>query len=65
VFHWHQDLAYWPVTPDPRTASFWLALDDTDLDNGCLSFVAGSHREPRLRPHLPLHGDREQSHTLV
>ena len=26
------DLGYWPQTPDPRTASFWLAFDDTDLD---------------------------------
>jgi phytanoyl-CoA hydroxylase len=26
---------------------------------------AGSHREPELRPHLPLHQDRGQSHTLV
>ena len=65
VFHWHQDLAYWPVTPDTRTASFWMALDETDLDNGCVQFVSGSHREPHLRTHAPLHGDREKSHTLV
>ena len=25
----------------------------------------GSQKEPRLRPHRPLHGDREKSHTLV
>ncbi len=65
VFHWHQDLAYWPVTPDSRTASFWLAIDDASVENGCMRFVVGSHLEPRLRPHLPLHGDREKSHTLV
>jgi phytanoyl-CoA hydroxylase len=65
VFHWHQDLAYWPVTPDTRTASFWLALDETDVENGCVQFVSGSHREERLRTHAPLHGDREKSHTLV
>jgi ectoine hydroxylase-related dioxygenase (phytanoyl-CoA dioxygenase family) len=65
VFHWHQDLAYWPVTPDTRTASFWMALDETDLDNGCVQFVSGSHAEPRLREHAPLHGDRSKSHTLV
>jgi len=65
VFHWHQDLGYWPITEDTRTASFWLALDDTRLDNGCLRFVRGSHREPELRPHLPLHEDRGKSHTLV
>jgi phytanoyl-CoA hydroxylase len=65
VFHWHQDLGYWPITEDTRTASFWLALDDVGVDNGCLRFVRGSHREPELRPHLPLHDDRDKSHTLV
>lgn len=65
VFHWHQDLGYWPITPDTRTASFWLALDDVADDNGCVRFVDGSHREPELREHLPLHGDRGKNHTLV
>ena len=65
VFHWHQDLAYWPVTPDTRTASFWLALDDATLANGCVRFVSGSHLEPKLRPHRPMLGDRDKSHTLV
>ncbi|MFZ5893435.1 MAG: phytanoyl-CoA dioxygenase family protein [Myxococcota bacterium] len=65
VFHWHQDLGYWPTTPDTRTASFWLALDETRVDNGCLRFVRGSHREARLRGHSTLLGDRDKSHTLV
>ena len=41
-FPWHQDQAYWPLTEDTRTATFWLALDDSTLENGCLNFVAGS-----------------------
>ncbi|HEX9794444.1 MAG TPA: phytanoyl-CoA dioxygenase family protein [Planctomycetota bacterium] len=65
VFHWHQDLAYWPATTDTRTASFWLALDDVGPDNGGVHFVEGSHREARLRRHGPLHGDRDVSHVLV
>jgi hypothetical protein len=65
VFHWHQDLAYWPRTADTRTASFWLALDRVAADNGVVRFVSGSHQEPRLRPHLPLYGDRDKNHTLV
>ena len=65
VFHWHQDLGYWPITADTRTASFWLALDDVADDNGCVRFVDGSHREPELREHRPLTGDRDDSHTLV
>jgi ectoine hydroxylase-related dioxygenase (phytanoyl-CoA dioxygenase family) len=65
VFGWHQDLAYWPTdTPDTRTATCWLAVDDSTVANGCMRFVSGSHLEP-LRPHHPLHGDRGKSHTLV
>ena len=65
VFAWHQDMAYWIDTPDPRTATVWLALDDATPHNGCLRFVPGSQGEPTLRPHHPLHGDRGRSHTLV
>jgi ectoine hydroxylase-related dioxygenase (phytanoyl-CoA dioxygenase family) len=65
VFHWHQDLGYWPVTPDTRTASFWLAIDDATIANGCMRFVSGSHQETKLRPHRPMKGDRDKSHTLV
>jgi ectoine hydroxylase-related dioxygenase (phytanoyl-CoA dioxygenase family) len=65
VFHWHQDLAYWPRTADTRTASFWLALDDVRADNGVVRFVSGSHLEAELRPHLPLFGDRDKNHTLA
>jgi phytanoyl-CoA hydroxylase len=65
VFEWHQDLAYWPDTPDTRTASFWLAIDDSTEENGCIHFLPGSHREPELRRHRPLLGDRKKSHTLV
>jgi len=63
VFAWHQDMAYWIDTPDTRTATCWLAVDDSTLDNGCMRFVPGSHLEP-LRPHRPLHEDRSISHTL-
>jgi ectoine hydroxylase-related dioxygenase (phytanoyl-CoA dioxygenase family) len=65
VFAWHQDLAYWIDTPDTRTASSWLAVDDSTVENGCMCFVPGSHREPALRAHRPLHGDRDRSHALV
>lgn len=65
VFEWHQDLAYWPQTRDTRTATCWLAIDPSTIANGCMRFVPGSHREPKLRPHAPKHGDRGESHTLV
>ncbi len=65
VFAWHQDMAYWIDTPDTRTATVWLALDASTVENGCLAFVPGSQAEPRLRPHAPLHGARQDSHTLA
>lgn len=64
IFEWHQDQAYWPVLPDPRTATCWLAVDDSTLENGCMRFVAGSHLLP-LRAHRPVRGGRGESHTLV
>jgi ectoine hydroxylase-related dioxygenase (phytanoyl-CoA dioxygenase family) len=64
VFGWHQDQAYWIDSDDRRTATCWLAVDDSTVANGCMQFLPGSHREP-VRPHRPLHGDRAESHTLV
>jgi phytanoyl-CoA hydroxylase len=64
IFGWHQDQAYWIDTDDRRTATCWLAVDPSTVDNGCMQFLPGSHKEP-VRPHRPLHGDREKSHTLI
>ena len=64
IFHWHQDQAYWIDTDDRRTATCWLAVDDSTVENGCMQFLPGSNREP-VRPHRPLHEDRTKSHTLV
>ncbi len=64
VFAWHQDMAYWPATPDTRTATVWCAFDDATIDNGCMRFVRGSHKEPKLRPHAPVGRTREESHAL-
>ena len=64
VFAWHQDQAYWINTDDRRTATCWLAVDDSTIENGCMQFLPGSHRES-VRPHRPLTGNREDQHTLV
>lgn len=75
VFAWHQDMAYWPRrTPDTRTVTCSLALDDADLENGCLRVVPGS--AGRLRQHRPLAQDlvqrgesdgstREEAHAQI
>ena len=65
VFAWHQDLAYWPDTPDTRTATLWLAIDDSTIDNGCMRFVPGTvARAGAPRRTCPQFGDRGNSHTL-
>jgi len=64
AFAWHQDQAYWIRTPDTRTATMWLALDDSGEENGGMHFVPGSQAEGALREHAPLSGDRQDSHTL-
>lgn len=41
---WHQDCPYWPcLTPKDVQVTAWVALDDVDPDNGCMSMVPGSH----------------------
>ncbi|MBH68425.1 MAG: phytanoyl-CoA dioxygenase [Rhodospirillaceae bacterium] len=39
----HQDGQYWPIRP-LATCTIWLAIDDSDRDNGCLQVSPGSHR---------------------
>ena len=52
-FAMHQDLGYWPQTTSTWTATFSLALNDSDLANGCLQVIPGSNKEAKLRKHLP------------
>lgn len=40
---WHQDCSYWPLTPT-KAITVWLAIDDADLENGCMEVFAESHR---------------------
>jgi phytanoyl-CoA hydroxylase len=47
--NWHQDSYYWPIEPK-SLVTCWLALDDATLENGCMCFIPGSHREG-LREH--------------
>jgi ectoine hydroxylase-related dioxygenase (phytanoyl-CoA dioxygenase family) len=42
---WHQDSPYWPpLEPKDQQITAWVALDDVDESNGCMSMVPGSHR---------------------
>jgi ectoine hydroxylase-related dioxygenase (phytanoyl-CoA dioxygenase family) len=46
---WHQDYAYWPLSA-PRGLTMWVALDDVDVDNGCLHYIPGSHTLGERQP---------------
>ncbi len=48
---WHQDSSYWPLTPS-KAVTVWLAVDDADVENACMRFVAGSqhHGAMTFRP---------------
>jgi phytanoyl-CoA hydroxylase len=41
---WHQDSPYWPnIGPLTAQVTAWVALDDADEENGCMSMVPGSY----------------------
>ncbi len=60
---WHQDEAYWDPAQVYRATGSWLPLDDATVENGCMSFVPGSHRGP-VRPHRHVNND-PSVHALV
>lgn len=57
---WHQDCSYWPLTPS-KTVTVWLAIDDADIDNGCMQVIPGSH----LSGHLPFHESAEAERNVL
>ena len=44
VTMWHQDAPLWPIIEPMTEVSAWVALDDVDEANGCMSMVPGSHQ---------------------
>lgn len=44
VVAWHQDFSYWTWTQPMHHLTCWIGLDDVDEANGCLHYIAGSHR---------------------
>ena len=45
----HQDNYYFNLIP-AKAVTMWMALEDIDIENGCLHYVRGSHLKG-LRPH--------------
>jgi hypothetical protein len=59
---WHQDEAYWDPAQIYRALGCWMPLDDATVENGCMSFIPGSHRREVL-PHRHV-GDDPRVHAL-
>ncbi len=54
----HQDQMKWPFDNPRHTLSAWIALQDTPVERGCMSFLAGSHNLKDL-PNIDT-GDQER-----
>lgn len=52
---WHQDASFFETDPITVT-TFWFALEDATLDNGCLWVQPGGHRGP-MRERFVRNGD--------
>jgi len=68
VTGWHQDIRYWSFQR-PELVSVWLALGAETPDNGCLSFIPGTHRigfgPERLDTDLFLREDLPENQALI
>jgi phytanoyl-CoA hydroxylase len=59
---WHQDASFFQTDPITVT-TFWFALDDARLDNGCLWVQKGGHKSP-LRQVFIRDGDDTELRTI-
>ena len=41
---WHQDYGHWQCSSSTNMCTAWVALQDTDLGNGAMRTIVGSHR---------------------
>jgi phytanoyl-CoA hydroxylase len=48
---WHQDNAYFAVTPLESVIGVWIALDRATVANGCMHVLAGEHKLGPRRHH--------------
>lgn len=48
---WHQDNAYFRVTPLDAIIGVWIALDDAAPENGCMHVLVGGHKAGAHKHH--------------
>ena len=56
---WHQDVTYWGLEP-PDALTAWYAVDDSDVENGCMRVIPGSHRQG-----IVAHGESSRPGNLL
>jgi len=56
---WHQDVTYWGLEP-PFALTAWYAVDDSDVENGCMRVIPGSHRQG-----VVAHGESRRTGNLL
>lgn len=56
---WHQDVTYWGLMP-PLAHTAWIAIDDSDVENGCMRVIPGSHKIG-----IVTHGTSEREGNLL
>ena len=61
---WHQDEYYIP-TRDCSLTGAWIAIDDADLENGCLWVLPGSHRPAKIYPRAHYSGGDYGEHDTI
>jgi len=49
---WHQDEYYIP-TRDKSLIGAWIAMENADVENGCLWVIPGSHKDGFIRKRVP------------
>lgn len=42
---WHQDHAYFNLPEGTHVVGVWIALDEATLENGCMHFLPGGHKD--------------------
>jgi ectoine hydroxylase-related dioxygenase (phytanoyl-CoA dioxygenase family) len=50
---WHQDHAYFELTPETRVVGVWIALDPAGIENGCMRVMPGWHKRGGF-PHFQI-----------
>lgn len=60
---WHQDECFIP-TRDRSLVGVWIAVDNSNLNNGCLWIIPGSHRSGYLYPMKNHHSNEYDVHQI-